>query len=80
MSAAGHDPAPGREPCDLFPGTIAVFFATGDKGREPSIMFGGELHSLADLKKRGLLAVGPMESIVLQQLGDKMRSLAARLA
>jgi hypothetical protein len=79
-AAALNDLAPGRDSCDLFPGTIAVFFATDDPRREPAIMFGGQLHWLSDLKKRGLLAVGPMEAIVLQQLADKMRGLAQRLA
>lgn len=62
------------------PTIIALMFATGERGAtEVVVKHGDTLYSIEGLRKAGLLAVGPMETIVMNQLADKMRGLAVKL-
>lgn len=58
---------------------IELVFVRGDGGASVVVKHGDTLYSIEGLRKSGLLAVGPMETIVMNQLADKMRALALKL-
>jgi hypothetical protein len=60
---------------------ISLVFAQTKRDAVPEVVvqYGDMLYTLEGLKKLGLLAVGPMEAIVIGQLADKMRGLALKL-
>ena len=63
------------------PTVIALVFAESDKSPSATIYVehNGTTYTVEGLRKSGLLAVGPMEAIVMNQLADKMRMLALKL-
>jgi hypothetical protein len=58
---------------------IELVFVHGDGGASIVVKHGDTLYSIEGLRKAGTLAMGPMETIVMNQLADKMRALALKL-
>jgi len=58
---------------------IELVFVHGDGGSSVVVKHGDTLYSIEGLRQAGTLTMGPMDSIVLNQLADKMRALAMKL-